>query len=283
MWHTQPIQDVLNKLQSNAESGLSVYVLASATKLYGKNTLRSGNTRSITSIVVSQFTSPLVVILIAASLFSYYLHELRDGTILLLIVVANALIGFYQEWKSENILTSLKNLVVEKCIVIRNSKVIEIHSEDLVPGDIVLLSEGNGVPADIRLIESHNLAVHEFIITGESVPNNKDATFCTTTSVPIPENKNCVFMGTTVARGDAKGIVFATGMKTEIGQISFAAEQIQSTDTPIQREISDVAYKLTIATFIIATVLFIIRLVMHDTPVVALVFAISIAAAMVPE
>ena len=148
-----------------------------------------------------------------ASLASFYMQQPRDGLILLIIVVLNALIGFYQEWKSENILSSIKKLVVDKCTVIRNGKAIEIFSEDLVPGDIVLLSEGTGIPADIRLIESHGFSANEFILTGESLPASKDHLFITERNVSVSEIKNCVFMGTTVARGEANGIVNASFLR----------------------------------------------------------------------
>jgi len=134
--------------------------------------------------------SPLVLILIAASAVSFYLAQYRDGSILIAIVTLNAIIGFYEEWKSENILDSLKGLVVDKCNVIRNGKIIEIPAYDLVPGDIVKLSEGDGIPADIRLIESNEYSANEFILTGESLPANKDSLFTTDKILPLNEIKN---------------------------------------------------------------------------------------------
>ncbi|MEO8146563.1 MAG: cation-transporting P-type ATPase, partial [Bacteroidia bacterium] len=227
--------------------------------------------------------SPLIIILVVASVASYYLGQPRDGSILLVIVITNALIGFYQEWKSENILASLKKLVVDKCTVIRAGKTVEIFVEDLVPGDIVLLYEGAGVPADIRLIESNSFSTNEFILTGESLPSDKGQLAIDKEQLPIAQIVNCVFMGTTVARGDAKGIVYATGMQTEIGKISSTSEKIKATDAPVQTEVADVAKKLTYATLIIGACLFGTRLLLNDTIAVALVFAVSVAAAMVPE
>ena len=149
------------------------------------------------------------MILIVAAAVSYYLGQFRDGSILMAIVILNAIIGFYEEWKSENILASLQNLVVDKCNVIRDGKIIEIKVDDLVPGDIVSLTEGDGIPADIRMIDSTEFSANEFILTGESLPSNKDALFTTYKNLPVNELKNCVYMGTTVARGDATGIVYA--------------------------------------------------------------------------
>ena len=282
-FYKQNIESIIKQFSSNAKDGLGENTVEAIRKKIGSNVLKIANTRSILKILFAQFASPLIIILIVASLLSFYLGQPRDGSILLIIVVTNALIGFYQEWKSENILASLKNLVVDKCTVIRGGKIIEIFVADLVPGDVVQLSEGAGVPADVRLIESTRFSTNEFILTGESLPSNKDHTFLTEKIIPIAEIKNCVFMGTTVATGEARGIVCATGMRTEIGKISASSEKIKATDAPVQIEIADVAKKLTYATLIIGACLFGTRLLLNDSIAVALVFAVSVAAAMVPE
>jgi P-type Ca2+ transporter type 2C len=279
----QHIDSVIKQFNSNAQKGLAEQTVQQARQQFGKNRLKVANTRSIFKILFGQFTSPLIIILIVASLASFYLQQPRDGLILLIIIIMNALIGFFQEWKSENILASIKKLVVDKCTVIRNGNTIEIFAEDLVPGDIVLLSEGVGVPADIRLIESNGFSANEFILTGESLPSSKDHLFATEKNIPLSEIKNCVFMGTTIARGEAKGIVYATGMQTEIGKISSSSQKIKTTDAPIQTEIKDVAKKLTYATLIIGILLFGTRLILNDSITVALVFSIAVAASMVPE
>lgn len=282
-YHSEHIETLISQFNSDVYRGLDEKSIQHARRQFGKNVLRAVNTRSVYHILLGQFTSPLIVILIVASLASFYLQQPRDGLILLIIVVMNGVIGFYQEWKSENILASIKKLVVDKCTVTRDGKAIEIFSEDLVPGDIVLLSEGVGIPADIRLIESNGFSANEFILTGESLPSSKDHLLVTGHTISVSEIKNCVFMGTTVARGEAKGIVYATGMQTEIGKISSSSQKIKATDAPIQTEIKDVAKKLTYATLVIGILLFGTRLLLNDTMAVALVFSISVAAAMVPE
>ena len=236
-FNKQTIDELIKQLNSDAKEGLNENEVRLALQKFGKNELKDANTRSIYRILFGQFTSPLVIILVVASGASFYLKQARDGIILLIIVVINALIGFYQEWKSENILASIKKLVVDKCTVIRQGKTIEIFAQDLVPGDIVLLSEGVGIPADIRLIESNEFATNEFVLTGESLPSAKDHLFVADKITTIAEVKNCVFMGTTVARGEAKGIVYATGSQSEIGQISTSSQKIKSSDAPIQIEL----------------------------------------------
>lgn len=282
-FYKQNIDSIIRQFNSNVRDGMGEKSVFSAREKFGKNVLKASNTRNVFQILLAQFSSPLIIILIIASLASFYLQEPRDGLILLVIVVMNGLIGFYQEWKSENILASIKKLVVDRCTVIRDGKIVELVSEDLVPGDIVLLSEGEGIPADIRLLESSGFSSNEFILTGESLPSSKDYSFITGKSIALSEVKNCVFMGTTVARGEAKGIVYATGMQTEIGKISSSSQKIKSPDAPIQTEIKDVAKKLTYATLLVGVLLFGTRLLLNDTIALALVFSIGVAAAMVPE
>ena len=281
--YNQNIETLIKQFNSNIEKGLDENTILSARKKYGNNVLKATNSRSILNILFSQFKSPLVIILMVASLVSYYLGQPRDGSILLVIVVLNAMIGFYQEWKSENILASLNKLIVNKCTVIRQGKTIEIIAEELVPGDIVKLYEGDGVPADIRLINTNGFSTNEFILTGESLPSDKDHLFTAHKTLPFVEIKNCVYMGTTVARGQATGIVYATGSQTEIGKISTSSQEIKVADAPVQTEIADVAKKLTYTTLIIGALLFGTRLLLNDSMAMALVFAVSVAAAMVPE
>lgn len=282
-FYKENIETVVKEFNSNSKQGLDESKINAARQKFGSNVLSQTNSVSVFKILFRQFISPLVLILIVASAVSFYLGQFRDGSILIIIVIANAAIGFYEEWKSENILASLKSLVVNKCNVIRDEKIIEILAEDLVPGDIVKLSEGEGIPADIRLIESNNFSTNEFILTGESLPANKDHLFTTDKILSFAEIKNAIYMGTTVARGEATGIVYATGTQTEIGKINSASQKIKTVKAPVQIEIADVAKKLTYITIIIAVILFISRLFMNDTVALALVFSVSVAAAMVPE
>lgn len=282
-FYKENIETVIKEFISDSKNGLDERKIKSARQKYGSNVLKATNKIGVFKIIFRQFISPLVLILIVASAISFYLSQFRDGSIILGIVFVNAIIGFYEELKSENILASLKSLVVDKSNVIRNGKVIQVPVNDLVPGDIVKLTEGDGIPADIRLIESNEYSANEFILTGESLPANKEALFTTDKTLPLNEIKNCVYMGTTVARGDATGIVYATGIQTEIGKISTSSQKIKPTRAPIQIEIADVAKKLTYITLIIAAILFATRMFMKDSVAMALVFSVSVAAAMVPE
>ena len=282
-FYKEKVEAVVKEFNSDIKDGLDENKINSARKKFGSNELKKTSSISALGIIFRQFISPLVLILMVAAGVSFYLGQYRDGSILIVIVIINAVIGFYEEWKSENILASLKSLVVNKCNVIRDGKIIEILVEKLVPGDIVQLNEGDGIPADIRLIASGGFSINEFILTGESLPANKDPLFNTDKTLPFSEIRNCVYMGTTVARGQATGIVYATGLQTEIGKISSTSEKIKSADAPVQTEVKDIAKKLTYITLFIALMLFVTRLILHDSVALAMVFSVSVAAAMVPE
>ena len=282
-FYKEKVEAVVKEFNSDIKDGLDENKINSARKKFGSNELKETSSISVLEILFRQFISPLVLILMVAAGVSFYLGQYRDGSILIVIVIINAVIGFYEEWKSENILASLKSLVVNKCNVIRDGKIIEILVEKLVPGDIVQLNEGDGIPADIRLITSSGFSTNEFILTGESLPANKDPLFNTDKTLPFSEIRNCVYMGTTVAQGQATGIVYATGLQTEIGKISSTSEKIKSADAPVQTEVKDIAKKLTYITLLIALMLFVTRLILHDSVALAIVFSVSVAAAMVPE
>ncbi|MBK9460306.1 MAG: hypothetical protein IPN94_12950 [Sphingobacteriales bacterium] len=187
-FNKQTIDELIKQLNSDAKEGLNENEVRLALQKFGKNELKMPIPAVFINFVWT-ILNPLVIILVVASVASFYLKQARDGIILLIIVVINALIGFYQEWKSENILASIKKLVVDKCTVIRQGKTIEIFAQDLVPGDIVLLSEGVGIPADIRLIESNEFATNEFVLTGESLPSAKDHLFVADKITTIAEVK----------------------------------------------------------------------------------------------
>jgi P-type Ca2+ transporter type 2C len=282
-YYLQPKTEVLEELQSNDIQGLSVEAVKNKQKLSGLNQLRPSKARQPWLILLEQFNNPLAFVLLGASAFSMYLGEYRDASILAGIVVANALFGFYQEWQAENVLASLKNLITEKCRVLREGKFVEINSTDLVVGDIVFLDEGDGIPADIRLLESQNLATNDFILTGESLPVEKSADIVYTEELPLALQHNCSFMGTTVARGTAKAVVVATGMNTQIGHLANRSQQITENTSPLQKEIASIAKRIILITMVIAVGLFLIRFFTNGDLREAIIFSIGVAAAMVPE
>lgn len=282
-FYKQNIGALLAQFKTDESAGLTNELAAQQYTAVGPNKITGTASRKWWKIMLSQFNNLLVILLIVASLLSFQLGSYRDGIVLAIIVVVNAFIGFYQDWKSENILQSLKNLITEKCTVIRNGKSRQIPVEDIVPGDVAIINEGDGISADMRLIESHSLYVNEFILTGESQASEKNHTATVKDDASIADQSNMVFMGTTAAKGQARGLVIGTGMQTELGRIAGKSQQIKQDISPLQKEINIVAKRITIITLFLGVALFAFSMAQGEKITAALVFAISVAAAMVPE
>lgn len=177
---------------------------------------------------------------------------------------------------------SLKKMLFPTAKVKRDGKLIEERAENLVPGDIIYIEEGDNVPADIRILQESDLQANDFSLTGESNPVNK-FTHAIPGEVLVAERNNCLWMGTTIATGNGRGVVFATGMDTELGRIANLSQSQETTSSPLQREMANIAKKLTIGTLILVVILIIISLLAHFTLIQAFVFAVGVSAAMIPE
>ncbi len=251
-------------------------------KFYGKNSLQVKKKNTILIHFLSQFTDPMVIILAISGIIALFLDSIRDATVLFIIVTINIIIGFIQEYKAEKVLTSLKLLVKAKAKVIRSGHLMEINAENIVEGDIAVLEEGDRIPADIRLIEENNLKTNDFSLTGESNPVKK-FTHTIDHEVLLGDRNNLIFMGTTVATGNAKGVVIATGMKTEIGRIAHLSQGTQSDSSPLQKQLNNVAKKLTIVAGVIGLMIFVGGTLQELSLKDSLIFALTIAASIVPQ
>ena len=291
LFYQMTVDEALFNLETNKEKGLTHAEYIKRQKKYGLNELKEGKRRSMFSRFFDQFKDLLIILLIVAGGLAYYLDDFRGGTILFIIVFVNAVIGFYQEFKAEKILDSLKSIIKSKAIVVRNGEKIEIEQKNLVPGDLVYLEEGNSIPADIRLIETMGFTTNDFILTGESIPQEKFADLLINKKTTITNQDNLVFTGVTVATGNAYGIVFQTGMNTAIGRIAKTSESISHDLSPLQKEIAVLAKTLTKIAGVIALVLFFANFILNVnsgdsikvTIELSLLFAISVAAACVPQ
>jgi len=283
--------EALARLRTDREQGLSEREAQARRRLHGANVLDERKPQPAYERFARQFKDLLIVVLIVASALAYYLGDFRGGTILLAIVIVNAAIGSYQEYKAERILELLRTLIKAKVIAIRDGTRREIEEPELVPGDIVVLQEGSAVPADIRLLETHELRTNDFILTGESWPQRKNAGLVTAEDAGLADQDNLAFFGTTVAAGNALGVVFATGMRTAIGDIARVSQAIQRDISPLQREIDTLAKTLTKLAGLIALTLFAANLLLRAGDVASLqllvntslTFAIGVAAACVPQ
>lgn len=284
-WHTLSVDDVFNALKSN-KKGLSRGDTQNRLEKYGLNKLKSKKQKTALIIFLEQFKSFLVILLLVAVVISvflgFYFEESHfvDAAVIGAILILNAILGFYQEYKAEKTLEALKKLVVPKVVVIRNGEHIEIKTEEIVPGDIVLLESGNRVPADLRLFEALELKIDESALTGESVPVKKGINILK--DLPVSERKNMAFMGTLVSYGRGKGIVVSTGMSTEMGKIAGMVQEREET-TPLQRKLQKFGKSLGIVVIIITLIIFIIGIIRAEDIFLMFMTAMSLAISAVPE
>lgn len=248
----------------------------------GANTLHRGKQLSAVPTLLRQFKSLFVLLLVLSAGFAFYLRDDKTALILLAIALINSLVGFFQEYKAERLMRQLEQLLVPRAKVLRNGTLQDIDSATLVAGDIVAITEGDSVPADIRILEEQELSTNDFALTGESNPSRKFVHSIVAT-VPLASRDSIAFMGTTVATGSAKGIVIATGMRTELGRIASLSQVAHTDDSPLQREMNNLASRLTQGTILLAIVLAILTLQSHLGLKESLLFAISISAAMIPN
>ncbi len=272
---------VFAELKTRAE-GLSSKEAAARLSQDGTNQLKHARREPALLIFVRQFRNLLVVILLISAAFSTYLRDLKTATILVFIAMVNASVGFAQEYKAESLMASLERLVVPKAKALRDGKLEEINSTELVLGDVAYFEEGDSVPADLRIIQEEELATNDFALTGESNPSRKFV-HAMSGDVPLGNRHNLVFMGTTVATGHGYGVVVGVGMESELGRIANLSQATKSDTSPLQREMNHLATRLAQGTLVLAVGLLVIALRSHFGLKQALLFAIGISAAMIPN
>ncbi len=280
-WYQKSAEEIF-KILDSSEKGLSSAEAKSRVSKYGMNELRTSKKISPVIKFLAQFSDVFMIVLLVAASLSFLIKSYRDGIVMMIIVLINAVIGFLQEYKAEKIMESLKKLVQSPSKVFRDGKLSEIHQSEIVPGDIVSLEEGDKVPADIRIIESFNLRTNDVSLTGESMPQDKESNTITH-ECQLADKDNMVYLGTTVASGNAKGIVIATGMNTEMGKIANLTQEEQKSRSPLQRELKIVAHRLTIFAVIIAAFLFAGSAIQGLGINFAFIYALGIAVAVVPQ
>ncbi len=283
-WHSLPAEEVLEKLAVDPVKGLSSAEAEQRLARYGRNVLEEGKKRTILDSLVDQFKNVLVIILIFAALISYALGETVDALAIVAILILMAVMGVVQEHRAEKALEALKKLAAPTARVLRDGAPREIPAEDVVPGDILVLEEGDRIPADARLVEAVDLYVDESMLTGESVPVHKDPSAVLDASAPLAERVNMVFMGTHIVRGRGKAVVVATGMDTVMGRIAGMLGEAEEEKTPLQRDLDVLGRKIGIIVLVVAAVLFATGYILHEAPLVELFMAsVALAVAAVPE
>lgn len=283
MWYKKSKNEILQELDVDEKNGLSSTEALRRLEKYGKNKLETKKKKTLFKQFLSQLKDVMIYILIIAAIISAFLGEISDALIILLVIIINAVIGVIQESKAEKALDSLKELSTPKALVKRDGSLKEILSEDIVPGDIVIIDAGRYIPGDLRLIDTANLKIEESAFTGESVPSEKDASFLPDKEVPIGDQNNMAFMSTLATYGRGVGVVVGTGMNTEIGKIAKMIEQEENDETPLQKKLSELGKILGFLAVGICILIFIISFFQGRDLLEMFLTSISLAVAAIPE
>ncbi|MDK0537536.1 calcium-transporting P-type ATPase, PMR1-type [Clostridium perfringens] len=283
MWYKKSKNEILKDLDVDEKNGLSSTEALRRLEKYGKNKLETKKKKTLFKQFLSQLKDVMIYILIIAAIISAFLGEISDALIILLVIIINAVIGVVQESKAEKALDALKELSTPKALVKRDGSLKEILSEDIVPGDIVIIDAGRYIPGDLRLIDTANLKIEESAFTGESVPSEKDASFLPDKEIPIGDQNNMAFMSTLATYGRGVGVVVDTGMNTEIGKIAKMIEQEENDETPLQKKLSELGKILGFLAVGICILIFIISFFQGRDLLEMFLTSISLAVAAIPE
>ena len=287
-WFNQETKNVIEKLNSNLENGLTEEQVKAAREKYGYNELEAKKKKTLFVKFLEQFKDFMIIVLIIAAIVSGIVgvaegEGITDTIIILVVVVVNAVIGVAQENKAEKSLEALQKLSAHASKVIRNGKMIVVPSRDLVPGDIVVLDTGDYVPADLRIIEAVNLKSQESALTGESVPVEKESDVIEGNEVPLGDRLNMLFSSSLITYGRGKGIVVETGMNTEVGKIASIINSTEEGTTPLQEKLNKLGKTLGIVALVICVIIFIVGILYGKEPVHMFMTSVSLAVAAIPE
>ena len=281
-WHTQSIKTVFESLATTPE-GLSKKEVTNRLVKYGPNRLPEPRTRGPLVRFFYQFHNVLIYVLLAASAVTAMLGHWVDASLILAVVLLNAVIGFVQEGKAENALRAIRQMLSPNAMVMRDGRQMTVLAEELLPGDVVLLQSGDKVPADLRLFRVKGLQIQESVLTGESMAVEKITEYNANDHV-ISDRRCMAYSGTIVTHGQGAGVVVATGTQTEIGRISTLVSEVESVTTPLLRQMAQFGRWITVAILGIAIITFAFGTLARDY-VVAEMFlaAVSLAVAAIPE
>jgi Ca2+-transporting ATPase len=281
-WHGLDSEAAAAHLGSDLSQGLSTPVAASRLAQAGPNVLQETGRRSPLVMLASQFTDFMILVLIAAAIIAGFIGEPQDSIAIVVIVFLNGILGFVQEYRAERAMAALKQMASPQARVIRDGQPGLIDAVDLVPGDLVELEAGNILPADLRLTELAALKVDESALTGESQPVEKQLASLEETELPLGDRLNLAYKGTVVTYGRARGLVVATGMKTELGKIA-ALLSGESGKTPLQKRLARFGRHLALVVLAICAIIFVAGWLRGEPPMLMLLTAISLAVAAIPE
>ncbi len=284
-WHSITAGEAVSRLGSSASQGLPQAEAEARLKTHGYNEITEKKKHALLKIIVRQFVSLVVAILVVAAVISILVHEYLDAAVIIFVLLINAAVGTFQEWRAEKAVEALKRMSATSARVLRNGGQQKILARELVPGDIILLEVGDRVPADCRIMECFNFSVNESILTGEAVPVEKSALpVPERKSVPISDRTSMAFMQTVVTYGRAKAVVTGTGFGTEIGKIAEKLQEAKEEPTPLQNKISGFMKVLSAAVLALVAIIIALGVFASSLPFSdALLLAIAQAVSAIPE
>jgi P-type Ca2+ transporter type 2C len=282
MWHDKDLETVYLELDSSAD-GLSQNIAETRLAQYGPNELTAKAAKSPVAMILDQFKDFMIIVLIAAAVVAGFVGEVSDTIAIVVIVILNAAIGFFQEYRAEQAIAALKKMAAPFATVIRDGKPVSLPAKDLVPGDVVILEAGAIIPADLRLTEAARLKIEEAALTGESVPAEKDSSAVIAADSALGDRINMAFKGTFVTYGRGIGIVTATGHATELGKIADLIQGEEGVKTPLQKRLAVFGRNLAIIVLVICGIVFAMGTLRGEKPLLMLLTAISLAVAAIPE
>ena len=280
-YHSLDVKEVFKELDSNPK-GLSELEISERLSEYGRNILRKTKHFNAIKAFLDQFKSFLIIVLIFAAIVSFFMKSVVDSIIIFIIIFINAGIGFSQEYKAEKAIEALKKIMVPSAKVLRKGRVIKINSQEIVPGDILILDEGDKIMADARIFESNGFKVNEAVLTGESVADVKISGKLGD-SVPLADRVNMVYQGTEVVAGSAKALVVSTGMNTELGKISELVQMVKPEKNPFKEKLDDFAKKLGIFILILSGIVIGLMVLFGGEFLQSLLVGVSLAVSAIPE
>jgi Ca2+-transporting ATPase len=284
MWFSKSIKDVLKEINVDAASGLTAEDAKIRLEKYGVNQLISKKKKNIFQLFVAQLQEWLIYILFAAVIITLFMGEYIDATIIILVIITNAVLGVIQEVKAGKAIEALQKMSFPKALVRRNGEVKEVNSYEVVPGDILILDAGRFISADMRLIESANLQIEESALTGESVPTDKNASqVLSDLKTPLGDRMNIAFMSTLVTRGRGVGVVVETGMNTEVGKIANLINTEKKEKTPLEIRLDKLGKTLGMFAIGICVLIFVIALIQGRDIAEMFILSVSLAVAAIPE
>lgn len=282
VWYARAVSELIREFRSDSASGLSASEVELRRTQYGENRLPEGSRESYTHIFFRQFASPLIYLLLVAACIIWFLGDSVDAFLVVFVLLTNAVVGTIQEGKAQNTLRALKQFIATQATVVRDGREVIVEDTDIVPGDIIIVTEGEKIPADARIIEAYSLRVSESALTGESLPIFKSPGDIVRPHLPVPEQTNMLFRGSTVAGGNARALVVATGSQTALGVLSAAIADID-TDIPLKKDIRDLSRIIIALVAVMSVFVFALGVAMGNDLAFMFLAVVSLAVSVVPE